>query len=138
MPQRVPQYWPFRDRPAGPTASSLVSEIVLKTTAKIADSASITPTAFLNLISDVGDFITSIFLFKLDISPVSTIAVRVRAKTDKHVPVTTHAQHLTSVYQYAQCDSTPDSHILQPRRQTTHSATTDPASPYIYVREGVN
>ena len=119
-------------------ASSLVSEIVLKTTAKIADSASITPTAFLNLISDVGDFITSIFLFKLDISPVSTIAVRVRAKTDKHVPVTTHAQHLTSVYQYAQCDSTPDSHILQPRRQTTHSATTDPASPYIYVREGVN
>ena len=51
-------------------ASSLVSEIVLMTTAKTADNASTTPTAFLNLISDVGDFITSLFLFKLDLSSV--------------------------------------------------------------------
>lgn len=44
--------------------------MVLMTTAKIADKASITPTAFLNLISDVGDFITLSFLYKLDLSPV--------------------------------------------------------------------
>ena len=40
------------------------------TTAKTADNASITPTAYLILISDVEIFITSLFLYKLDLSPV--------------------------------------------------------------------
>ena len=64
--------------------------MVLMTTAKSADRASITPIAYLALLSDVGDFITELFLSERFVSQVR--ATSFPARFDGRITWQSHIQ----------------------------------------------